>query len=88
MMVYTISVNLLNFTKQVNLQSTAMFQMNPDAELDVDGVAKTIIQTGVPNQSCWYDCSSRWYAMGSKFQKAEHPNLSAFHDGTAWVAMA
>ena len=89
MMVYTTLLNLLNFTKQVNLQLTAMPQTSPDAELDVDGVAKLSPQTGVPANPVTGMIAVADGSTWDPVAKGGTPNpYPAFYDGTAWVAMA
>ena len=93
----TMSINdgVHNFSKFAKFYKTGKFAINgnaanePDAELDVDGVAKLSPQTGAPANPVVGMIAVADGTTWDPAAKGGTPNpYPAFYDGTAWVAMA
>ena len=93
----TMSINdgVHNFSKFAKFYKTGKFAINgnaanePDAELDVDGVAKLSPQTGAPANPVAGMIAVADGTTWDPAAKGGTPNpYPAFYDGTAWVAMA
>ena len=66
-MVYTNCGKFAKFYKTGKFAINACSKMNPDAELDVDGVAKLSRKQVFQLQVVGMDCSSRWYPAWDPF---------------------
>lgn len=94
-MFFSIDDGVHNFAKFIKFYKTGKFAINgsspnePDAELDVDGVAKLSPQTNAPSNPVTGMIAVADGSTWDPAAKGGTPNpYPAFYDGTAWVAMA